>query len=50
MSATKKEKKYRCKHCGRAMNVIDYLIGPVCLECCKRNHSKITGERSKKWN
>lgn len=45
MSATRKEKKYRCKQCGRAMNVVDYLMGDVCLKCCGKNHSKIAGRK-----
>jgi len=34
-------KTYRCAQCGKPMNVVDYIVSPVCSECCKRNHQKV---------
>jgi len=35
---------YRCKQCGREMNVIDWLINEVCLQCARKNHRKVIGQ------
>jgi len=33
----------RCRQCGQPMNPIEAAMGPVCGECCKRNHERMTG-------
>ena len=39
---------YHCRQCGRVMNPIDYIIGVVCMKCCKENHRRALGKRSLK--
>ena len=34
----------KCSQCGKEMNPIDYMLGPVCLACCKANHAKVAGK------
>lgn len=36
-------KEYRCEQCGEIMNPIEYFIGSVCKDCCRKNHKKVTG-------
>ena len=31
--------EYKCEQCGKSMTPLDYIIGSVCLECCKKNHA-----------
>lgn len=31
--------------CGKLMNPIDFMVGPLCLKCCKANHAKVAGGR-----
>ncbi len=33
----------RCGQCGREMTPLDYMVGPVCMKCCKANHKKAAG-------
>ena len=33
--------EYRCNQCGRAMNIVDYMVGRTCLQCCKSNHQNV---------
>ena len=32
-----------CEQCNKEISALDYMIGPVCLSCCKKNHKKVTG-------
>ena len=41
-------KNYHCEQCGKTMNPIDYLIGSVCLECCRKNQAEACGKTYKK--
>lgn len=34
---------HRCTQCGRAMSTMDWIIGPVCGKCCRKNHAEATG-------
>lgn len=36
---------YHCEQCGREMNIIEYLIGSVCLDCCRKNQKEVAGIR-----
>lgn len=38
---TTKETKYHCEQCGRPMTTLDYILGPICLDCCKLNHARV---------
>ena len=38
----KKEKKiYTCEQCHKKMNIVDYFVNAVCIECCRRNQKEI---------
>jgi len=37
-----KESKYFCEQCNREMTVIDFILGPICLQCCRENHARAT--------
>lgn len=37
----------RCQQCGKPMNPIDYMVGVVCMGCCRKNHAKVVGRRLK---
>lgn len=32
-----------CEQCGKSMNPIDYIVGPVCHKCCQRNQKAAMG-------
>ena len=34
----------KCDTCGKKMTPIDYLINPVCIDCCKKEHTKVVGK------
>lgn len=36
---------YHCQQCKRPMNIVDYIIGVVCMKCCRENHAKVIGKR-----
>lgn len=36
--------EYKCKQCGKEMNIVEYMIGKVCNECCRKNHKEVAGE------
>jgi len=40
-----KQSKYKCKQCGREMNLLEYFIGDVCMSCCRKNHKRVTGHK-----
>jgi hypothetical protein len=44
------ENKYYCKQCGRSMGIMEYIIGVVCLKCCKENHARACGKYPVKSN
>lgn len=46
----KMDNKYHCSQCGKPMSIMDYIIGSVCLKCCKENHAKAIGKSNKKQN
>jgi hypothetical protein len=31
----------KCEQCGKPMNPVSFMMGPVCLECCRANHKKV---------
>lgn len=31
----------RCEVCGKEMNIVDWMISKVCLECTNKNHNKV---------
>ena len=31
-----------CRQCGKPMNPIDVMLGPVCTKCCRENQKKMT--------
>jgi len=31
--------RYYCEQCGQPMNPIDFILGPICRQCCKFNHA-----------
>ena len=33
-----------CAQCGKPMNPVDVMLGPVCLACCKANHQRVAGK------
>ena len=33
-----------CTQCGRDMGY-EWLLGPVCGRCCRRNHARVMGKR-----
>ncbi len=35
----------KCIQCGAEMSPIDFIMGPVCLKCCKANHAKAIGRK-----
>lgn len=37
MSSTK------CRQCGKAMNPVEVMLGPVCGLCCRENHKRFVG-------
>ena len=30
----------QCKQCGKAMNPVEAMLGPVCGVCCRENHKR----------
>ena len=34
--------EHHCAQCGRKMNPVDALIGPVCGKCTRMNHQALT--------
>lgn len=34
--------EYKCKQCNKPMNVVDYMIGEVCHECCNKNVKRLS--------
>lgn len=32
----------RCAQCGRDMNPVAIMLGPICGECCRENHKEAT--------
>lgn len=36
-----------CAQCGKPMNPVARMLGPVCGACCKANHAAATGQPSK---
>ena len=36
----------KCRQCGRKMTLVDHLICPVCLKCCRDNHIKANGGKN----
>lgn len=39
----------RCEQCGRVMGPVEWLLGPVCGECCRANHAKAVGAAAR-WS
>lgn len=37
--------QHHCEQCGKDMNPLGWILGPVCDECCKANHRAATGGR-----
>lgn len=37
---TRRKTSYNCQQCGKNMNVVDYLVNPVCLSCAKKNQEE----------
>ncbi len=37
--------EHRCKQCGRVMGLGDWILGPVCDACCRRNQAEAAGRR-----
>ena len=35
---------YHCEQCGKEMNIIEWLIGHVCLACCRQNAAEVAGK------
>jgi hypothetical protein len=35
----------KCKQCGKPMNPIERMLGPVCGKCCRDNHAAVAGKR-----
>lgn len=35
----------KCDQCGRQMNPIERMMGPVCIQCCRANHAAVVGQR-----
>lgn len=33
----------KCKQCGKPMNPVEVMLGPVCGKCCRDNHKKVAG-------
>jgi hypothetical protein len=45
---------HECKQCGKKMNPVDWMLGPVCMTCTKKNHAAVTAggkpkKSGKKW-
>ena len=34
----------RCTQCGKVMGP-EIFLGPVCGDCCRANHAKVTGRK-----
>lgn len=34
-----------CEQCGKPVNILEYLTGHVCLECCKKKQREIAGKK-----
>ena len=32
-----------CKQCGKPLNPVAAMLGPVCGECCRKNQKAVTG-------
>jgi len=33
-----------CTQCGKAMNPVERMLGPVCGKCCRKNHKAVAGK------
>ena len=33
---------HKCTQCGKEMG-FEWFLGPVCEDCCKKNHKRVTG-------
>jgi len=37
--------KKKCMQCGKPMNPIEWIMGPVCGKCCRANHKAVVGKK-----
>ena len=35
---------HRCTQCGKVQPGMSWVLGPVCLKCCKKNHARVAGK------
>jgi len=36
---------YNCKQCGKPLNPVQVMLGPVCGDCVRENHKKVAGKK-----
>lgn len=32
---------WRCTQCGKVMNIVERMLGPVCGRCARENHKNV---------